>query len=332
MQAAVAQARVAAAAGEVPVGAVVVRDGIIIADGCNQPVRQHDPTAHAEIVALRKAAQRMGNYRLTDCELFVTLEPCVMCAGAVLHARLKRVVYGVADPKTGAAGSVVDVFTNKSLNHQTQVAAGILQAQCTALLHDFFANQRRLHAAQKRASGALREDALRTPESRFAAFALPSDATFYIHDLVALKGLRMHYIDTGPLDTDTASLYLHGGSDWSYAWHKKMQQSARRVICPDLIGFGKSDKLKKVNAYSLHWHAQCIAQLIERLRLRHVELFAPLQSIALAQCVMTLSQGRVTQVTIQQPDTLAPDALEAPFPDEGHRAGLRAFSATVGHP
>jgi tRNA(adenine34) deaminase len=110
MQQALAEARQAAAAGEVPVGAVVVRRGEVIASGRNAPVDGHDPTAHAEIVALRAAAQVLGNYRLDDCELFVTLEPCAMCSGAMLHARLKRVVFGAADPKTGAAGSVLNLF------------------------------------------------------------------------------------------------------------------------------------------------------------------------------------------------------------------------------
>src|SRR4029079_7360700 len=117
MQQALAQARQAAASGEVPVGAVVVRRGEVIATGRNAPVDGHDPTAHAEIVALRAAAQALGNYRLDDCELFVTLEPCAMCSGAMLHARLKRVVFGAADPKTGAAGSGVGLFLQSHANH-----------------------------------------------------------------------------------------------------------------------------------------------------------------------------------------------------------------------
>jgi tRNA(Arg) A34 adenosine deaminase TadA len=122
MRQALAEARQAAAAGEVPVGAVVVRRGEVIATGRNAPVDGHDPTAHAEIVALRAAAQALGNYRLDDCELFVTLEPCAMCSGAMLHARLKRVVFGAADPKTGAAGSVLNLFGEPRLNHQTTLA------------------------------------------------------------------------------------------------------------------------------------------------------------------------------------------------------------------
>ena len=149
MHLALEQARLAEAAGEVPVGAVVLlRDAVapsgwqLVAAGYNQPVGAHDPTAHAEIVALRAAARRIGNYRLPACELFVTLEPCAMCAMATLHARLKRVVYATADPKTGAAGSVIDLYAHRTLNHQTQVQGGVLAEACAGLLRDFFARRR----------------------------------------------------------------------------------------------------------------------------------------------------------------------------------------------
>jgi tRNA(adenine34) deaminase len=117
------QARQAAAAGEVPVGAVVVKDGQVIATGRNAPIASHDPTAHAEVVALREAARVLGNYRLEGCTLYVTLEPCAMCSGAMLHARVDRVVFGAADPRTGVAGSVLNLFDHTQLNHQTQVTA-----------------------------------------------------------------------------------------------------------------------------------------------------------------------------------------------------------------
>jgi tRNA(adenine34) deaminase len=148
MRQAIDQAHNAWALGEVPVGALVVRDGLVIATGFNQPIGTHDPTAHAEIMALRAAATMLGNYRLPGCELFVTLEPCAMCAGAMLHARLARVVYGAADPKTGACGSVVDLFASAQLNHQTQIAGGVLGEQCSAMLKDFFSERRAL--AQRR--------------------------------------------------------------------------------------------------------------------------------------------------------------------------------------
>jgi tRNA(adenine34) deaminase len=143
MQQALSQAHNAWTLGEVPVGAVVVKDGQVIATGFNQPIGTHDPTAHAEIMALRAAAAVLGNYRLPGCELYVTLEPCAMCAGAMMHARLARVVYGAPDPKTGACGSVVDLFAQEKLNHHTEVNGGVLREQCSALLKDFFAERRR---------------------------------------------------------------------------------------------------------------------------------------------------------------------------------------------
>ncbi|TAK92012.1 MAG: tRNA adenosine(34) deaminase TadA [Burkholderiaceae bacterium] len=129
--------------GEVPVGAVLIRDGKVVATGFNQPIGTHDPTAHAEIMALRAAAESLGNYRLTGCELYVTLEPCAMCVGAMLHARLKRVVFGAFDPKTGAAGSVVNLFSEAQLNHQTEVQGGVLAEACGQMLKDFFTERRK---------------------------------------------------------------------------------------------------------------------------------------------------------------------------------------------
>lgn len=142
MRDALALARQAQRAGEVPVGAVVVKRGEIIGRAYNQPISAQDPTAHAEIVALRAAAALSGNYRLTDCELFVTLEPCAMCAGAILHARLARVVFGAPDPKTGACGSVVNLFAESRLNHQTAVVGGVLAAESSELLQAFFYGRR----------------------------------------------------------------------------------------------------------------------------------------------------------------------------------------------
>ena len=150
MRLALEQARHAWDLGEVPVGAVVVKDGQVIAAGYNQPIAQHDPTAHAEIVALRKAAEVLGNYRLPGCELYVTLEPCVMCSGAMMHARLARVVYGAADPKTGACGSVVNLFEQEQLNHHTDITGGVLAEECGAMLKNFFAARRAAAAAARR--------------------------------------------------------------------------------------------------------------------------------------------------------------------------------------
>jgi len=139
---ALALARAAASRGEVPVGAIVVHNETIIGRGGNSPIAVSDPTAHAEIAALREAATRMRNYRLVDCALYATLEPCAMCAGAMLHARIARVVYGAADPKTGACGSVIDLFADRRLNHHATLVGGVRADECGMLLSDFFASRR----------------------------------------------------------------------------------------------------------------------------------------------------------------------------------------------
>ena len=143
MRAALALAEQAGAAGEVPVGAVVVKDGEIIGRGYNRPISASDPTGHAEIVALREAASKLGNYRLGGCGLYVTIEPCVMCTGAIFHARVSRVIYGAADPKTGAAGSVVDLYSDTRLNHHATITSGVLATDAARLLQHFFADRRR---------------------------------------------------------------------------------------------------------------------------------------------------------------------------------------------
>ena len=242
MQQASLLAHEAAAAGEVPVGAVVVRNGEIIGRGRNAPVSQHDPTAHAEIAALRDAARAMGNYRLDGCELFVTLEPCAMCSGAIFHGRLQRVVFGALDPKTGAAGSVLDLFAQREINHHTEVQGGVLAAECGALLAGFFKSRRE---QSRGTSGALREDALRTAETRFADLPGYPWTPRYVQNLPSLNGWRMHYLDEGPIEAPRTWLCLHGNPAWSYLYRKMIPHflaAGDRVVAPDMIGFGKSDK------------------------------------------------------------------------------------------
>jgi tRNA(adenine34) deaminase len=143
MRAALAEAKVAASVNEVPVGAVVVKRGEIIGRGLNRPVQDCDPTAHAEILAIRAAALRERNYRLNDATVYVTLEPCAMCMGALLNARISRIVFGAYDPKAGAAGSVIDLSNNRKLNHKLEVNGGLLEEKCTGLLQKFFESRRR---------------------------------------------------------------------------------------------------------------------------------------------------------------------------------------------
>ncbi|HEX3093224.1 MAG TPA: tRNA adenosine(34) deaminase TadA [Candidatus Angelobacter sp.] len=142
MELALEQAALAAAAGEVPVGALVIKDGEIVGRGHNRNLLDDDPTAHAEIVALRQAAARLGNHRLTGCTMVATIEPCAMCAGALIHARIARLVYGASDPKAGAAGSVLQIINHPGLNHKMEVTSGVLTGKCSAVLQDFFRQKR----------------------------------------------------------------------------------------------------------------------------------------------------------------------------------------------
>ena len=165
MRLALDQAHNAWLVGEVPVGAVILREGQVIATGYNRPITTHDPTAHAEIVALRHAATLLQNYRLPECELYVTLEPCAMCAMALIHARFKRVIFGAPDPKTGAAGSVLNVFAEQRLNHQTELLGGVLADPCGALLRQFFAERRRHQRAERDATPEAGAEPIPTGEA-----------------------------------------------------------------------------------------------------------------------------------------------------------------------
>ncbi len=316
---ALAQAREAAATGEVPVGAVVVRDDRVIATGRNAPIAGHDPTAHAEIMALREAARVLGNYRLDGCTLYVTLEPCAMCSGAMLHARLARVVFGAADPRTGVAGSVLDLFAHGQLNHQTQVQGGVCADACAQLLRDFF-KPRRINTSP------LREDALRTPDAAFeSAPELPGKACAF-SDLPSLQGLRLQLQDTGPDDATQATLWLHGPDSWSLGWRQALlAEPAGRHIVPDLIGFGRSDKPKKEAFHRLQNHAQILDELCERLGLEQVALRGPAEIAPLVRLLSAKAPHRYVGAKVQEMAPLEPRWRDAPYPDKGYRAGPRAL-------
>lgn len=376
MELALAQARQAAAQGEVPVGAIVVRHGQVIATGGNAPIHGQDPTAHAEIAALRAAALALGNYRLDECEMFVTLEPCAMCSGAMLHARLKRVVFGATDPKTGAAGSVLNLFALPQLNHQTAVQGGVLAQPCGALLQDFFRLRRAGHKDTSGQRHPLREDALRTPDSAFENLPAYPWSPHYISDLPALAGLRMHYLDeSGQMEEGGGQplsyLCLHGNPAWSYLYRKMIPpflKAGHRVIAPDLPGFGKSDKPKKDSFHTFAIHRQILLELVERLDLQNIVLVVqdwggllgltlpmeaprryrgllvmntmlacgdtPLPAGFLAWREMCASKpgfdmARLLAGGNPQMSAAECTAYNAPFPDKGHRAALRAFPRLV---
>lgn len=331
MQLALSQARNAAMAGEVPVGAIIVRDGIQLSAACNGPIRSNDPCAHAEVLALRRAAGLLANYRLDGCDLYVTLEPCCMCVGAILQARIRRVIFGAFDPKTGAAGSVCNLFELAELNHQTQVKGGVLAEVCAAELQQFFRHKRDKAKQDKAQAGrALREDALRTPESCFSELPAAPIPSRYIADLPSLAGLRLHYLDSGPDNAELVILFLHDWQSWSQGWHdilRQRQSEAKRLLCPDLIGFGQSDKPKRTHIHTLDWHARVLHDLLSVLQVTNLTLIAsenmrPLVDVLLRQRCAT----KITCEWVPRP-VMTQQAVLAPFPDDGHRAGPKAFPA-----
>lgn len=330
MEIALAHAAEAGIAGEVPVGAIVVKDGTVIATGRNAPVGDHDPTAHAEIVALRAAAKVLGNYRLDGCHLYVTLEPCAMCSGAILHARLSRLVFGATDPKTGAAGSVINLFVNAQLNHQTEVLGGVLAEQCATVLQNFFRQRRSKQEHARKSLNRLRDDSLRTPDARFQQLDGYPWSPRYISVLPSLNGLRMHFIDEGPQNADVSWLCLHGNASWSYAYRRMIPaflEAGHRVIAPDLIGFGKSDKPKKEAIHSLEFHRQVLMELLEELSAQRVVLVLQDWGILIGLTMTGMLPQRVAGVMVMDSsiETRAA-AYQAPFVDNGYRAAVRAFS------
>jgi tRNA(adenine34) deaminase len=337
MREALRQAHLAANEGEIPVGAVVVKNGFVIATGRNAPLAQSDPTGHAEVIALRAAAQALGNYRLDGCTLYVTLEPCSMCSGAMLHARLARVVFGAADPKTGAAGSVVNLFENTQLNHQTSVEGGVLAVECATVLQEFFGQLRVRNAADK---VLLRDDALRTASSRFDTLTDYPWQPRYRSDLAGIEGLRLHYLDEGSANAPLTFLCLHGYTAWSYEYRRMIavwQSAGHRIVAPDLIGFGKSDKPKREAFHTLDLHSKYLIDLINKLDLTGVVLVFHGVDSRLGLTLPMASPERYAGVLVMgtpfagiasHSSSSEYEAFEAPFPDSGHRAAVRAFART----
>lgn len=291
-----------------------------------------------------------------------------MCSGAMLHARLARVVYGAADPKTGAAGSVLDLFAQQRLNHQTAVAGGVLADDGGALLAEFF--RRRRQEARMNAQ-PLRDDALRTPDDHFRDLPGYPWPPHYFSDLPSLGGLRMHYLDEGPRDAPRTWLCLHGNPAWSYLYRRMIPvflAAGDRVVAPDLVGFGKSDKPKRDAAHTFEWHRQVLMEFVERLDLHNIVLVVqdwggllgltlPMEdpdryrgllvmNTALGTGDAALSPGflawremcaknpgfDVARLFARGNPHMTPEecaAYNAPFPDAGHRAALRAFPPMV---
>ena len=358
MRQALQQARLAAADGEVPVGAVVVKDGQVIGRGRNSPLTTLDPTAHAEMLALREAAQVLGNYRLEGCTLYVTLEPCAMCSGAMLHARVDGVVYGAAEPKTGAAGSVLNVFGYPEINHQTRVLRGVLQDECAALLAAFFQQRRKEKKAQQ--PHPLQDWALRNPDAAFEHLPGWPWQPQWRSDLPALKGLRLAVVDEGSAAAPRTWLCLHGSPGWGYAFRRLLPDllaAGHRVVVPDLPGFGRSDQPKKEQQHAAAWNVQLLAELVQALDLQQVVLLGQGDGgrlgLAVAQSMEQRFAGAwLTDVwpLAEQPErrrqwfeqaarkpswdvakaqgpSLGAEAAawNAPFAQSGHRAALKAW-------
>lgn len=339
---AMAEARQAAAEGEVPVGAVIVRRGLaggadrILASAHNRPIGLNDPTAHAEMLALRAAAMALGNYRLDDCELFVTLEPCAMCAQAMLHARIARVVYGAREPKTGAAGSVIDVFGHPLLNHHTAVEGGLEAEGCAALMRSFFGGQRK---EAKRRAVPLRDDALRTPDGAFERLwqSLPEwrCQSRWTREGTALQGLRLHWMELSPGDAPAARpsdiVLLHGPAGWWPEWGgfaRMAQAHGHRVLLPDLVGFGMSDKPKKPRWHTLKRHADVLADWLESIGATAERLVVTPEQAPLAHALRRRLGLDKLGVDIRPSEPLPNLPIgwqDLPFPDAGHRAAQKAW-------
>ncbi|WP_052755015.1 tRNA adenosine(34) deaminase TadA [Lampropedia cohaerens] len=295
MREAQSQARHAAALGEVPVGAVLVADGQVVARAGNRTRTLGDPTAHAEMLVLREGAALLGNHRLCGATLYVTLEPCAMCSGAIFQARLARVVYGAREPKTGAAGSVVDLFANHVLNHHTQVCAGVLAQECAQLLAEFFQSRRVEQAAVHQ---PLVDTALRTPERSLQG--CPA-AGAYFSRLSAAQGLRVH-VQTGAaarLSSRHALLLLHPLWHWSAWWQPVLEQLHRLgvpVAAPDLPGWGRSDKPKKARWHTVARHVAILHGVTQALEVGEAVVVVPQHAMGLALALGEASTGKVAGV------------------------------------
>ncbi len=370
MDLALAQAQAAAAHGEVPVGAVVVHQGQVVGQGHNAPIGRHDPTAHAEIQALRDAAQRLGNYRLDDCDLYVTVEPCAMCLGALGHARIRRLVYGCDEPRTGAVNSWPHQAGHDRLPLPA-VTRGVQAQAAQALMTEFFRARREFQRSTR--PMPLPDHALRTPDSAFEGLPDYPWAPRYMNHLPSLKGLRMHFIDEGPDNAPLTWVLLHGNPTWSYLWRHlipPLLAAGHRVLAPDLVGFGKSDKPKKTDWHSFEAHRHILLEWLDELNAervvlvvqdwggifgltlpmaqpqRFVGLWAMNTWLATADRPLTpgfvawrqmcrdkpaFDIGRLMQRARADTTAAEAQAYNAPFVDMGHRAATKVFAELLPH-
>ncbi|TXH87293.1 MAG: tRNA adenosine(34) deaminase TadA [Rhodoferax sp.] len=364
MRLALEQAQVGETLGEVPVGAVLTLNDQVIAVGHNQTISQCDPTAHAEIVAIRAAAQTLGNYRLSQCTMYVTLEPCAMCMGAILHGRIAKLYFAASDPKTGACGSVLDIPAEPQINHHCEVHGGLMQTQCAEYLAGYF---QRLRSKKQLSSGMhLREDALRVDLASLVAL-MPKSQPTVVNDLPALQGLRMQIWGSPQSSVPPKHLILclHGATSWSYIYRDLLSADIPPDWCiwaVDLPGHGGSDKTKRGGELlDLTFQVKVLKELLERSDFSCIHIVAQDTGCELALHLAAATRLDVSGLTLLNPacadvsvrgsyaysilsrrqfaeflndlsdgDVETTQALCTPYPDAGHMTGmLSRLNATV---
>lgn len=354
MQLALEQAYVAEKLGEIPVGAVVLLDGKVVGTGYNQTISESDPTAHAEVVAIRAAAKLLGNYRLDKCTLYVTLEPCTMCMGAIFHSRIAKVYFGAFDPKTGACGSVLNLPSDHRINHHCQVVGGVSQTQCGLQLSGYF---ERLRASKSLTRVPLREDALRLPHGALSSY-MGGVKSQPVDDLKAANGLRIQ-IWQNPASTSNPKnlvLCLHGATSWSYIYRAVLTAdipARTMVLALDFPGHGGSDKTKKGGEFEVANQLSIVNDLLVRFTASTIHLLGQDTGCELAVRLAAGNPGRISGMTLFNPVCMDSkpslnrgaairsrqqfiaalqdqcernmadiDALSAPYPDAGHLMGM----------
>ncbi len=339
MGVALEQAHLAKTVGEVPVGAAVFLGEQLISKAHNLPVSSHNPCAHAEILALQEAGRQLGNYRLEGCTLFVSLEPCVMCAGAILNSRIKRLVFGAKDERAGAAGSVLNVFENPSLNAHTQVHSGFMAEDCAKPLVDFFKLRRaQTKVVREQTQQYLREDALRPEMNELQRLMLPWQeaglVSTHVNDLPCLPGLRLHHWGAPlPAESDCERktwVCLHGlGSSGAFfaPWAIERARLGERVLMPDLMGFGLSDHMRSAARVDLQTLVLMLEEWFDRMNLQRVHLMSHDWSAQLALVLVPRLGSKVASWVCLNPNlNLSSSVLERHEQQTTWQSGVSSLS------
>jgi tRNA(Arg) A34 adenosine deaminase TadA len=328
MRLALDEAKQASVCGEVPVGAVILCNGIVVAKSSNSVIQNCDPTSHAELLAIRRACHSLQRSRLNDCTLYVTLEPCTMCSGAIFGAQMARVIYAAAEPKTGASGSVINVYSNRHVNHHTQIHGGLLQEESVELLQEFFVNIRKKQQENRSTSQQkLRPDMIRSDSKNGMIFLPDGMQSHYKNDWPSAPGVRLHWLSGGFVGAVIPPfLLLHPIPLWS-AWFTPYIESIfdqALIYALDRLGCGFSDKPKK---FSIEWvslEQQLLMDWIESLPISLFRLVASKKDQSTVTYVLEKYSHQCLEVlwledVISKKNTHY-EWLQAPFPNEGHAA------------